>query len=428
MHLLKPLFEGVYKPTFFNLLINKNDALDGNNKINEIYGHIFFHEYIHYLQDVLTSFGLRNIARLAREFSIINHEIIDSLSPNFTIPFKSQNTSLLNEGELFRIFWGTDELEDLERDFVISGIELQPNIINPTLAGFPFVNVNIIYRDNLDHESFYLGVIHFLEGMAHILERNFELGIDADPFPYKVIERLTRAIFPSGEFTDRNFILIIEAALETHNPARYYFDYHVYCQHGNLPFNEDSITLFKKTYRTEWDKKTYRYSNFYYPNAVLARHSFDVMFNHEQMASLNKWGRLLLANTVKIRRSGFSFAELLVTNGDKQRVEKLINRIVNKLGTPVMTDGKFGVFMLSPERQIPEEEMTILLGLEAVSNILHGDTTCSILPFCKYGQHGTDITDANCNTTPWKRAKVSPQCLLARLWIMWGFVKKGVIT
>ena len=152
------------------------------------------------------------------------------------------------------------------------------------------------------------------------------------------------------------------------------------------------------------------------------------MFNHEKLVPLNKWGRLLLSNAVKIHRSGFSFTDLLVKDGDKQRVEKNVTRLVNKLGTPVMTDGKYGIFLLSPERQIPEEEMIILLGLEAISNILNGDKTCSIFPFCKYGQHGKDITDVHCTTAPWKRAKVDPPCLFARLWIMWGFVKKDVTT
>ncbi len=36
---------------------------------------------------------------------------------------------------------------------------------------------------------FYLGAIHFMECIAHILERNFDYTVSSPAFPYKVVEK-----------------------------------------------------------------------------------------------------------------------------------------------------------------------------------------------------------------------------------------------
>jgi hypothetical protein len=90
-----------------------------------------------------------------------------------------------------------------------------------------------------------------------------------------------------------------------------------------------------------------------------------------------------------------------------------------------MSDQDNGIFLNSPEGKIPADDMIYLLPIEAVLNILNGDDVCSVIPFCCNGKQGVDITDANCYASPWKRTNHQPLCLLAQLWIMWGFVRKG---
>jgi hypothetical protein len=82
------------------------------------------------LQDILTSFGLRNIATLAREYSIVNHEIIDLPTPDFSIPYKSKNESLGLEKELFRLIWGTQTLGNDDMDFDVIDCHLESYISN----------------------------------------------------------------------------------------------------------------------------------------------------------------------------------------------------------------------------------------------------------------------------------------------------------
>lgn len=195
MNLYKPSLQGTYKPTLFALSINKKQVLHANGQIKDEYGDIFFHEYIHFLQDVLTSFGHRNIAKLVHQFSVVNHEIIALPTANFQIPFQSSNPDIKLEAILFNLIWGTPEMNNDDRDFEVINIAQEEYIMNPALAGHQLISVNILYRDNLEKDAFYLGAIHFMEGIAHILDHSLDPGSEPPPFPYLVVEKIIKRIF-----------------------------------------------------------------------------------------------------------------------------------------------------------------------------------------------------------------------------------------
>jgi hypothetical protein len=427
MHLYKPAIQGTYKPTFFSLVINRENVLDADNRLKSEFGNIFFHEYIHFLQDILTSFGLRNIATLAREYSIINQEIIELPTSDFSIPYVSKNESLELEKELFRLIWGTQALDNDDVDFEVIDCHLEPYILNEKLANHNLVVVDILYRSSLEKDSFYLGAIHFLENMAYILDRNFSYEFDAVPYPYEVIEKIIKSRFIDGEHTASNYIMIIENSLESHDPANYFYNYCEFCINSNQTFSHSTIQYFRNTYRQTWDGKVYTYDKFYYQNAVLARHAFKVMFNHhDSLKTMNEWAEIVIANSIKLKRHDFSFVDLLVTNGNHKKVVDYTGRLIKKLGTPIMSDKNNQLFYATPESKIPAQDMLYLLGLEAIINVINGDTNCCLLPYCRHGQGGSDITNDLCYTSPWQRSKTPPLCIFGKLWIIWGFVRKDV--
>lgn len=59
--------EGVYFPSFFRIKINKEKNID----------RILFHELVHFLQDVSTTFGLINISNTVDRIKDLNKIAID---------------------------------------------------------------------------------------------------------------------------------------------------------------------------------------------------------------------------------------------------------------------------------------------------------------------------------------------------------------
>jgi hypothetical protein len=63
--------------------------------------------------------------------------------------------------------------------------------------------------------------------------------------------------------------------------------------------------------------------------------------------------------------------------------------------------------------------MMYLLGLEAIINVINGETICCLLPYCSHGQGGTDITNELCYKSPWERSKTHPLCIF---WTIMDYV------
>lgn len=425
MHLYKSEIVGLYRPTFFSLLIDKENVLNEKNQIKDEFGNIFFHEYIHFLQDILTSYGLRNIITLIQEYSIINHEIINSNQSFFSIPYVSSDENLNLSKTLISKYWGTPTINNDNRDFEIVKISYQPYLLNEKLKDLKLVDVEIFYRDNFERDSFYLGAIHFLENMAHLIERNYSFEKDNIPYPYKVIEKIIKSFF-SNNCSDRDLIVFMENALDTFNPAEYLISFIDFCTNGNLTFSEHNIKTFYRKFVVQQDAKKYKLDKYYFHTISLAKEGFNAMFNHEKLSKMNLWADVILSNAVKLKRNNFTFSSLLVQNFNFEQVQQTLSLLIKKLGTPIIADRNNSIFLSSPSKKISEDEMIYLLGLEAVINVLGGERKCALIPYCSHGPSGDDITNELCYKTPWLRTEQKPLCLFAQFWIMWGFVKKEV--
>ena len=67
---------GIYLPAFFFIKINTNESLIEIEKCKDRVKATYFHEYIHYLQDLFTLFGLRNINHIVNVVYSINKEAL----------------------------------------------------------------------------------------------------------------------------------------------------------------------------------------------------------------------------------------------------------------------------------------------------------------------------------------------------------------
>ncbi len=65
MHLFKKeTLLGSYNPAFYYIYLDTDDSLDDLLNLTEEEFTTFIHEYIHFLQDILTIYGLRNILQV----------------------------------------------------------------------------------------------------------------------------------------------------------------------------------------------------------------------------------------------------------------------------------------------------------------------------------------------------------------------------
>ena len=76
---------GLYMPTFLKMHIETKGSLENLGNINERDSSIFAHEYIHFLQDISTYYGLANLCIVVDYVKYCCHQVIQNQAPTFNI-------------------------------------------------------------------------------------------------------------------------------------------------------------------------------------------------------------------------------------------------------------------------------------------------------------------------------------------------------
>ncbi len=77
---------GFYRPTFFKMQVNHTDNLENLNVLSDIPSAIYLHEYIHFLQDISTTYGYTNISRVVDYMKYVNESARNGTTRTFSVP------------------------------------------------------------------------------------------------------------------------------------------------------------------------------------------------------------------------------------------------------------------------------------------------------------------------------------------------------
>jgi hypothetical protein len=217
---------GCYRPSFFKLEVYADCELDDLNKLQREHFSTFFHEYIHFLQDITTTFGLINTSIISNRLRYFNKEFIKHPATNVTIPLPLHNHgSTKINCELQNIYLGTgNSKEHRDREPTIEGVRL----IDTTLKlGKPHKNhiqeVIVDYSFSGSKSQFRFGALCLLENMAHIIQCKFYPEVQHPGIPYRTAELIAKFIYPDiGDSFDKVFALC-DVSLMTFHPGEAFF-------------------------------------------------------------------------------------------------------------------------------------------------------------------------------------------------------------
>ncbi len=194
---------GVYFPNSFILKLNdKYDFFTMDHNI-EAYS-TFLHEYIHFLQNIVTSVGINKF----------NYELVRSLASLY-LKYKPDNTIYMDEFNLLKkqsfLFKGMLDNKNLTKAFFIKEYDDINNII--TLS------------DNSNTIDIKLGYAHIYEYMAKICESLvFNSEIENSPInPYQILHLLIKKQNPFLLNNKLLLLAILESSLQTKNPIKIFY-------------------------------------------------------------------------------------------------------------------------------------------------------------------------------------------------------------
>lgn len=96
---------GFYLSSFFLLHVSTKESLRNINTISDKAFSILFHEYIHFLQDITTFYGLNNTHVTVEYLKYCNNFVVSGSAKQFEVPINPDPTNSDNVllGTIYRI-------------------------------------------------------------------------------------------------------------------------------------------------------------------------------------------------------------------------------------------------------------------------------------------------------------------------------------
>ncbi|MBB6330863.1 hypothetical protein HNP24_001813 [Chryseobacterium sediminis] len=348
-----------YQFSFFTMKVDVPGDLKVLKDIQEYYLGIYFHEYIHFIQDISTIYGLMNMSNTTyyiQSCASYISRIKDSKEFNAPITIETLKNARTNQAdfgilnhEVKPIYMGnainpkSKTVRDLR--YEIHEIKLSNN------AAIDVVKME--FFDQYDEKRvFQFGGAILTEGMAYLCEQQLFSGIlpKSDEYPYSIVEKVVELIYPELAEDKVAIVTLCDISLMTYHPGLSFIRLLTYVKKQNLmtEFN-DPIIFYEKC------------------NAFLkgVHHDFDVIadyvrdeikknFNDPLFEDIHNWLDLLFDNVKYLRKQLPQFVTGMILD-DNLLINKYFNEVFDLLGTPLVLNGDGEAIITYPKGFKPKE-------------------------------------------------------------------------
>lgn len=385
---------GYYLPSYFFMKIESNEDIMECITNNE---QTFAHEYLHFLQDLILPYNIRNTLVSNRDFTLICstgfHE------KELIRPFEKWDDDSKLTLKQLTYTWGGGEFKN-EKERITS-------IDSQCFKIFTGANVYGYVLTTETGYKYHVGARDFLEYIAHKIEaRNW---VTSHPvFPYETLD-LIFDYYNLGWVNDEVKMCLVEFSLYNDNPMNQLvwiinnflnknadiLETYEICKNALLRLQWNSTgefheTIFTKTERRLTDLKkslSERYAN----------NNFD---------GIKKWIDHVIAFSANELSNRFIFTELFMLNSSDFKGK--ISHFIKEIGIPLVFNMNDECVSLLPASYDQNDFVQLYAANKFMDFVLSKQSACQMLDFCKSSR--PEILDKNCSENPILRASCDPLC------------------
>lgn len=406
---------GCYTPAFFDMFIDTDKPATALNlqSFNDHERSVFFHEYVHFMQDFMTVCGLSNIYCLNERFRLIACDYATQNPFYVPVHIKDNKGNVLLNITLNNLSWGG--MGNLPT-FQINGTSTTPiNYYELMFAGIsPFQYVEL----DTDQGKLGFGKREIMESMAYILQRLCtKIDYKSPEYPYCAAEKLAQHLCHTGfEKDPYNIVALCDVALMSSNPGFMFVYYLQRIDSGDLHVGK-AEDIYDDYYKQKGvcNKKVMLPMEHFEMVSQMAKKALKSYIDIPQINThLHPWIDLVFDTGLQIRQSEKYFFLTLARMGDIMS-NTLFLGILDKVGTPLMhnRNNEYGRQKSNPDYGDIFQYITALL---AVENIFNGIFTCPLINFCNQSTGQTKISvNESCLHAPWKRRNDVNLCPVAMI-------------
>lgn len=381
---------------------------------------VFFHEYIHYIQDVTTISGYQNLYAFNEYIRYAVNWIYNQSSKQFQVPItvgiSSDNVAAnINVREITNGDAETVFCFDIKR------------VTTNHKATHPINDIREVILESRSGKKRRFGAIAIKESMAYLFEKTCGKQIKSDDYPYDIVRRLVMRYSAAIANDPVKLIALCDMCLLCSNPAGMMLTFLKKLKKGEIKINEaeDIVNWFYFQLYESWDGKrvslldSFRELHLQTLNSITSYIKIPVLEKE-----INGYFRNLMAAALDLRQWDPYFMIRMAREG-YCLTNPTFHQLVGTLGYPMLKNLNDHHFLY----RNPLGDASILQYFSAIAEIIKlfmtGQNTCEMYKWCKESPQSTP--NYHCNVSPWKKTSDTNLCPYALLWKHWNLATHSPI-
>lgn len=415
---LKSTSLGYYIPSFFEMHVNTNSDDLTINKLPLKDMTVLFHEYIHFLQDFTTYYGLNAIYAYSEYLHSVVNRIYGIKAKEFTVPFNiTDNTDnvLLNKQLLNFTQGDTEECSPFSVDEVEEDVdELLPNAYMKNVS-------NVILNLNGDLRVF--GAIAIMESMSYLMERQCSpAGYEKSPdFPYRSAELVADYYVKDFSNNPLMVLALCDMSLQSSNPGACFVRVMKGIRDGNVTFEkpEDIYDHFYNQISvTAYGSESTLVSHFKMLLSVVQNCMKSYLRDMPILKEYYDWIDHLVKFAINWREHDRYFLLKMARHNDLV-TNDCWGYAVHEVGSPLMVNNNGDYFKIPQSGSSLGMDVEYFRAIRQIETLFElGKSSCDMYNWCKKSPNATP--NELCKTTPWGKCMEGRLCPYALLWKHWN--------
>jgi len=426
---------GLYSTSFLKMHVHTEEDLTDLKKVSELTEATYLHEYIHFLQDITTTYGFMNISTVVDYIRLVNQTAVTKGQKEFEVPFQpksSDNNNVKANWELKEIYLGGGRgINDVR---IILKICKCIKIVESNTGNKSVEYLVIEFEDSYKKLYKYtIGAYCISESMAYTIEQFIYPGVlpPANRMPYESVKIICDFLYPDFGNDPLNIIALCDACLMFFNPGPMLYD-----TLQEMIKQKFSPKIPEDIYEFVYENAKFNFNGHTTINQLLissgaeAIYQLSGYFTTEMFLENRHWVNYIVSTGMNIRMEAPTFILDFVRNG-KIKKNFLFAGLLHKLGSPFVVNDLFQLtftpptgtnFNIAPEYfWVINQNYKIFKG----GKVTAGTYKCEMIKWCQdscKNHKVDDRTDERCRNAPWERANdADPNfCAFGKVWKTWG--------
>jgi hypothetical protein len=430
---------GFYNSAFLKMHIHSTEDLQKLEIVSIQTEATYLHEYIHFLQDISSTYGLMNICSIVDYIKLTNNNTLSKKLDEVKVPFEPE---VIEENDV-KANW------QLKRIYLGGGIGLNDvNLINsiykciePVSSNKGQINVEKVIVDFSDSQGnsykYTIGAYCVSESMAYEIEQILYPAVLPKPakMPYESIRIMCDYLMPGFSETPLNIIALCDSCMMLFNPGVFVFD--TLCEMvrvGFIPQSPESVYhfVYSNVSFNHYGHSTVQ--QLLISTAASSIGQLSDYFTTPLFKYNREWINYEITSAVDLRISNPFFILDIVRGGSILSNDKVNNKffvnLLHKLGSPIVVNDEGDMTFIQPTPTSYETRSEYFWVFDQIykmyqKGITHDTYKCEMIDYCNLRAKLNGVeeyTDENCRYSPWLRAKADDPnpCLFGQVWKTWG--------